>query len=167
MKDRNAALNAMKPYLREGDWDTAVFLALDEIHDRLADNLGKATGDGASGSGGGALSSVGRGWEDFKRRAADGLGRGGGGGGGGGGMLGGRFFQDLFGGDGQDFSPVGLLTLSLLFGAMARSSLQRRRYDRFEAKLAAIEAQRYKRTGLVDPSKAATMVVLLLRKLCF
>ncbi|CAM9168829.1 unnamed protein product [Scytosiphon promiscuus] len=57
-------------------------------------------------------------------------------------MLGRGSFEDFFRTGSQEFSPVGLLTLSMLFGAIARSYHERRRYNRFEAKLAAIEAQR-------------------------
>ncbi|CAB1098122.1 unnamed protein product [Ectocarpus sp. CCAP 1310/34] len=154
-RDRNAALNAMKPLLREGDWDGAVLLGLEEIHRRLFENLAKAAGGGDGGAG--ALSSLGWGWEDLKRRASGGWGGSGGGGGsgdggGGGGGGGGGFrgfhlggFENSFGENWKLDVPPGsvLLALSLLWGgATARASLQRRRYDRFEAKLAGIEAQR-------------------------
>ncbi|CAM9643800.1 unnamed protein product [Ectocarpus sp. 8 AP-2014] len=153
-RDRNAALNAMKPLLREGDWDGAVLLALEEIHGRLLGNLAKAAGGGGGGDGdAGALSSLGWGWEDLKRWASDGRGGSGGssgsgdGGGGGGGFRGFHLggFGNFFGESWNVDVPPGsvLLALSLLWGgATARASLQRRRYDRFEAKLAGIETQR-------------------------
>ncbi|CBJ26093.1 conserved unknown protein [Ectocarpus siliculosus] len=151
-RDRNAALNAMKPLLREGDWDGAVVLALEEIHGRLVGNLAKAAGGGGDG-GAGALSSLGWGWEDLKRWASDGWGGSGGGSGSGDGGGGGGGFRGFHLGGFENFFreswnvdvPPGsvLLALSLLWGgATARASLQRRRYDRFEAKLAGIEAQR-------------------------
>ncbi|CAN0100989.1 unnamed protein product [Pylaiella littoralis] len=140
-RDRNAALNAMKPLLREGDWDSAVLLALEEIRRRLRKNLREAAEDGSGGDKAGPLSNFAHGWGDLRRRAADGWdGFGGGGGGGGGGILG-----DLAGMRWplQDDFPVALLGLSLIWGgAAARASLQRRRYHKFEAKLAGIEAQR-------------------------
>lgn len=146
-RDRNAALNSMKPLLREGDWDAAVLLALDEIHRRLATNLSKASGGGQDS---GAMSVFGQGWSDFKQRVMggwDGGGGGGGRGGGGGGAGGGGgIFDDFFGRHWpQEVSPgSALLVLSLLWGGAAarRASVQRRRYNKFEAKLAGIEAQR-------------------------
>ncbi|CAN0504692.1 unnamed protein product, partial [Ectocarpus sp. 8 AP-2014] len=69
------------------------------------------------------------------------------GGGGGGGFRGFHLggFEKFFGESWNVDVPPGsvLLALSLLWGgATARASLQRRRYDRFEAKLAGIETQR-------------------------
>lgn len=143
-RDRNAALNAMKPLLREGDWDAAVLLALEEIRRRLRKNLGKAAKEGGGGDNAGPLSQFAKGWEDLKQRAAGGWDGFGGGSGGGGG--GGRNFQDFFGMGWPPeglFPGPGLLALSLLWGgAAARASLQKRRYNGFEAKLAGIEAQR-------------------------
>ncbi|CAN0418312.1 unnamed protein product [Ascophyllum nodosum] len=50
-KDRNAALNAMKPLLREGDWDAAILKALGEINERLRRSLpGEADEDDGEGS---------------------------------------------------------------------------------------------------------------------
>lgn len=173
-RDRNAALNAMKPLLREGDWDGAVLLALEEIHRRLLGNLAKAA-DGGDGQG--ALSSLGWGWEDMKRWA-DGWGSSGGGssgsgdgGGGGGGFRGFHLgaWDDFFGGNWNVDVPPGsvLLALSLLWGgATARASLQRRRYDRFEAKLATIEAQRC--AGLLPRGRSSRLgVVVVLRTAYF
>lgn len=134
-KDRNAALNSMKPLLREGDWDAAVLLALGEIHGRLETNLSKGK---RGGLGAGPMSSFGQGWDDIKQRVAAGWGGGGGDGGGN--------FRGLFGVHWpQDISPgSALLALALLWGGAAarRASLQRRQYNVFEAKLAGIEAQR-------------------------
>lgn len=124
----------MKPLLREGDWDGAVLVALEEITRRLRRSL---AGDKTAVW----VSALGESWDGFKRRAAGWRGDGGGGGGGGG--LYGRVFGE---GEHEYLPGLTLLALSLAWGgASARSAAQRRRYNRFEAKLAGIEAQRYYR----------------------
>lgn len=143
----------MKPFLREGDWDSAVSVALEEINGRLRRSLlSEESGEDEESINANAyLSLFSDGWNEMKRRASQnwhdwgGGGNGGGGGSGGGG--GGGLFGDwnlgrLFESNWAEVSPVSaLLALSLLWGgAKVRSSTQRRR---FEAKLARIAPERY------------------------
>lgn len=155
----------MKPFLREGDWDSAVSMALEEINGRLRRSLlSEESGEDEGGINANAyVSLLGDGWNEMKRRAlknwhdwgGGGNGGGGGGSGGGGGLFGdwnlGRLFESKW----TEVTPIStLLALSLLWGgARVRSSTQRRR---FEAKLARIAAERYAHATVAHVIKRRT-----------
>lgn len=131
----------MRPFLRRGDWDTAVLVALEEINRLIRKSLSPHTVDDSSRglrprflSGG-----VGGRW-GF--RGDGGRGEGGGGGGGGGGGSGFRqLTENLFDKVPEGLGPV--LLIPLVWGlANGLSSARRRRYNASENKLQAIEAQR-------------------------
>lgn len=130
----------MKPFLREGDWDSAVLVALEEINGRLRRSLLSKESINANVY----LSLFSDGWNEMKRRASQNWHHwgGGGSGGGGGGLFGDWNLGRMFESNWTEVSPVSaLLALSLLWGgAKVRSSTQRRR---FETKLAQIEAERF------------------------
>lgn len=148
-KDRNAALNAMKPLLRQGQWDAAVLVALQEITERIRRSTAKRS-NSSSGDHDTSPSLLGNIRKAFGRRGdGDDNDDDGGGGGGGGGLLdflGLRGFgRGIHSGSRDEISPVTVFAGLMLFwaGGRARVSAQRKRYQAFEAKLAGIDAQRY------------------------